>query len=73
MHDYILDSTQDKVASKGDKMGKLDVAIKLEGFEVEEEEIELIENGVLPDWAHDRAVKIVAGRRRDKYANKSGG
>lgn len=72
MHDYILDSTQDKVASEGGKLGKLDVAIKLWEAEVETAEVFLIERGTPPAAAHIDAITIVSNRRKDKYADKNG-
>jgi hypothetical protein len=58
--------------SKGDKMGKLDVAIKIWESEVETEEVKLIEQGMPPYYAKGEAVRIVSKRRRDKRADKSG-
>jgi hypothetical protein len=72
VHDYILDITQDKVASKGDIMSKLDVATKLWESEIESEEFRLIVRGMPPYYAKDEAVRIVSKRRRDKHVDKNG-
>ena len=54
-------------------MSKLEVVTMEWKSEVEEQEIELIERGIPPYEAHEMAVSIISNRRRQKYADKSGG
>jgi len=53
-------------------VSKLDVVIMNWKSEVEELEIALIERGVPPCEAHDKAVNMITSRRRQAYADQSG-
>jgi len=60
-----------KEKGKGVGMSKLKIAIMQWDAEVEEQAIELIERGVPPDEAMEKARVIVSNRWREKFIKRN--